>query len=330
MNRVAKLPDKDRMDLFRASSQKMGISEAIIEKDFWVCWTLDYLFHKSNWKNQLSFKGGTSLSKAYNLIQRFSEDIDLIIDWTLLGYNADEPWDNRSNNQQDKFNKDTNSMTVQFLSESFVPELKKDLSDILGIEADISSDKNQNVRFSYPRSFKNESILQTILLEIGPLAAWVPSEEKIIKPYSADYYPDVFEHPETSIRTVMAKRSFWEKATILHQEAHRDESKSLPPRYSRHYYDLYRMANSQVKGDAFADLSLLEDVVEFKKRFYRCPWAQYDNAKPGTFRLFPPEHHIKDLENDYKSMQSMLFGVKPEFQQIMDNIQQLEVDINSL
>jgi hypothetical protein len=330
MNRVAKLSAKDRLDLFRASSQKMGINEAIVEKDFWVCWTLDYLFHKSNWKEQLSFKGGTSLSKSYNLIQRFSEDIDLIIDWTLLGYKSDEPWDERSNSKQDKFNRVANERTIQFLAESFVTALKVDFSEILGVEVEVASDENQNVRFTYPRSFENETILQTILLEIGPLAAWVPSEEKIIKPYSADYYPEVYEHPETSIRTVMAKRTFWEKATILHQEAHRDESKALPLRYSRHFYDLHRMADTQVKTDALADLKLLKDVVEFKKRFYRSPWAQYDDAKPGTFRLSPPEHHIKDLEKDYKSMQSMLFGEKPKFQEILKNIRELETEINSL
>ncbi|MDC7227923.1 MAG: nucleotidyl transferase AbiEii/AbiGii toxin family protein [Spirochaetales bacterium] len=330
MNKIAGLSDKDRMDLFRATSQKMGINEAIIEKDFWVCWTLDYLFHKSDWKGQLSFKGGTSLSKAYNLIERFSEDIDLIIDWTLLGYQAGEPWDARSNTKQDKFNEEANQKAVQFLIDSFAPVLKADFSDILGCEVEVSADKHQNVRFTYPRSFSNDSILQTILLEIGPLAAWVPSEEKVIKPYSADFYPDVFEQAETSIRTVMAKRTFWEKATILHQEAHRDTSKSLPPRYSRHYYDLHRMADTQVKIDALNDLKLLEDVVEFKKRFYRCPWARYDDAFPGTFRLSPSEHHLEELKKDYESMQSMLFGDKPDFTDILNSIGELEVEINSL
>ena len=86
MRSVAKLPDSDRRDLFRNTANKMGLHDAIVEKDFWVCFTLDYLFHRSPWKDAITFKGGTSLSKAYHLIDRFSEDIDLILDWRVLGY----------------------------------------------------------------------------------------------------------------------------------------------------------------------------------------------------------------------------------------------------
>lgn len=86
MIQIAKLPDNDRRELFRNTAAKMGLNDAIIEKDFWVCLTLDYLFHRSPWKRVITFKGGTSLSKAYHLISRFSEDIDLILDWRILGY----------------------------------------------------------------------------------------------------------------------------------------------------------------------------------------------------------------------------------------------------
>ena len=89
MLNIARLPPNDRRDLFRAAAQRMMVNEAIVEKDFWVCWTLDYLFHESPWQDKLAFKGGTSLSKAYGVIERFSEDIDLILDWTLLGYEKD-------------------------------------------------------------------------------------------------------------------------------------------------------------------------------------------------------------------------------------------------
>jgi hypothetical protein len=328
MYKVARLPDRDRMDLFRAASQKMGINEAIVEKDFWVCWILDYLFHKNRWQNKFSFKGGTSLSKAYNLIQRFSEDIDLIVDWTLLGFKNDEPWEDRSNTGQDRFNKEANNKTKAFLADSFIPVLKADISQLLAIDASITADNEQNVFFNYPGSFTDTAILQAIRLEIGPLAAWVPAEVKVIQPYAADYYPEVFEKNETSIRTVMAKRTFWEKATILHQEAHRDENKLFPPRYSRHYYDLHRMVNSPVQEEALADLSLLYEVVAFKKRFYRCPWARYDDAKPGTFRLTPPPYQLKKLQNDYRSMQPMLFGNKPSFQAIISSLAKLEARLN--
>lgn len=105
MREFAKLSTIERQDIFRNTAQKMHLHDAIIEKDFWVCYTLDYLFNRSPWKNRFTFKGGTSLSKAYNLIERFSEDIDLILDWRLLEYEINEPWLERSKNQQNKFNK---------------------------------------------------------------------------------------------------------------------------------------------------------------------------------------------------------------------------------
>ncbi len=109
MIEVARLPDDQRRELFRNTADKMGLNDAIIEKDFWVCFTLDHLFHHSSWKKVLAFKGGTSLSKAFNLIQRFSEDIDLILDWRVLGFSLNEPWEKRSNTKQDAFNKAANA-----------------------------------------------------------------------------------------------------------------------------------------------------------------------------------------------------------------------------
>ena len=96
MRNIARLSDEERYELFRNTADKMKLHDAIVEKDFWVCFTLDYLFHRSPWKNFITFKGGTSLSKAFNLISRFSEDIDLILDWQILGYGKNEPWEERS------------------------------------------------------------------------------------------------------------------------------------------------------------------------------------------------------------------------------------------
>ncbi len=105
MRDIARLSEKDKKALFHNTAAKMGMTDAIIEKDFWVCYMLDYLFHRCQWKNNIAFKGGTSLSKSYGLIERFSEDIDLILDWRVLGYEKDEPWADRSNTKQDAFNK---------------------------------------------------------------------------------------------------------------------------------------------------------------------------------------------------------------------------------
>ena len=117
MRNVARLPDSDRGELFRNTADKMGLNDAIVEKDFWACFTLDHLFHRCPWKDAITFKGGTSLSKAFNLISRFSEDIDLILDWRVLGYGKDEPWEKRSNTKQDAFNKEANTRAEVFLAE---------------------------------------------------------------------------------------------------------------------------------------------------------------------------------------------------------------------
>ncbi|HEW7082116.1 TPA: nucleotidyl transferase AbiEii/AbiGii toxin family protein, partial [Streptococcus pneumoniae] len=103
-----KISKEDLQAIIRNASERLGINEVIVEKDYWVCFVLNYLFTKSEWKDAFTFKGGTSLSKCYDLIKRFSEDIDLILDWQVIGYGKDEPWQSRSNTQQDKFNKESN------------------------------------------------------------------------------------------------------------------------------------------------------------------------------------------------------------------------------
>ena len=330
MRKIAVIEPKEREALFRNTSAKMGVSEAVIEKDFWVCYVLDYLFHRCRWKDHLAFKGGTSLSKAYDLIKRFSEDIDLILDWRVLGYGIDEPWEARSNTKQDAFNKEANERAAAFLRDEFIPAITKDLSAELAIpvRCEIDPYDEQTVKFVYPNSFSDTAILQEIRLEIGALAAWTPAAEQTITPYAADYYGRVFEQPSTQVLTVLPERTFWEKVTILHREAFRAESSTLPSRYSRHYYDLYCIAKSPVKDRALADIDLLARVVAFKDKFYRCPWACYDLAKPGTMRLMPPEYNIPKLRDDYEHMQNMIFGEKPEFDAIMSIISCLENEIN--
>lgn len=332
MRAIAKLPSADRRALFTNTASKTGLTVAIIEKDFWVCWTLDYLFHRSKWKNSLAFKGGTSLSKAFGLIKRFSEDIDLILDWRVLGYEKDEPWELRSNTQQDRFNKDADGRAADFLCEIFLPVLREDLNAELGINVHIEQDADdgQTILFKYPQEFADSSILQEIRLEIGALAAWTPADYKPIQPYAADYYPRLFTQPKTSALTVLPERTFWEKVTILHREANRPENSLIPDRYSRHYFDLYCMASTEVKEKALFDLSLLAHVVAFKEKFYRSPWADYEHAKAGSMKLMPPDRALAALEADYKRMQTMIFGAKPDFQTLMRGIQSLESYINGI
>ena len=329
MNKVISFPPEERETLFRNTSAKCGMSEGIVEKDFWVCWTLGYLFHFCPWAKNLAFKGGTSLSKCFGLIERFSEDIDVILDWRLLGYEAQEPWAERSRTRQDKFNKEANAKTEMFLRDIFMPQLQNDFAHLLTNDFSLYIDEAdpQTVCFAYPRIFTESAIVSVVRMEIGALAAWTPVQRATVTAYAAQQYPQVFGTPSTQILTVAPERTFWEKITILLKEAFRSNGK-FPPRYSRHYYDLYCIDKSSVKKRAYADLELLERVVRFKDCFYPARSAHYKLAKPGTMRLMPPRDCIDALRDDYEHMKNMIFGKQPDFKDIVDCIQRLEREIN--
>ena len=331
MNHVVSVSREERETLFRNTAEKCGMSAGIVEKDFWVCWALDYLFHKSPWVKHMAFKGGTSLSKCYNLIERFSEDIDLILDWCLLGYSTYEPWEPRSNTKQDKFNKEVNARAADFLQDVFIPKLKSDFSVLLPEPFDlyVKDDELQTVCFAYPKIFEESAIVNVVRLEIGALAAWTPTQETTITSYAAEQYPQVFNSPSTSVLTVAAERTFWEKVTILHKEAFRTTG-NFPPRYSRHYYDLFSFDTSPVKDQAYKNLELLERVVQFKMRFYPSGAARYDLAHAATMKLMPSEKWIPTIAEDYEHMKNMIYGDMPSFVELMDTIQRLEYEINNL
>ncbi len=331
MLKLARLSDEDRAAVFTSTALKMSLSEAIVEKDFWVCWMLEILFHHTDYKKKFAFKGGTSLSKCYGIINRFSEDIDLILDWRVLGYDLKEPWEYRSNSAGVKFNTEINKKTGEFIKNTFMPHLTSiiDEQNITEYSLYIDEVDEQTLRFVYPQLFGDKALVQEIILEIGALAAWTPISDKSITPFVAEQFPEVFEILETVIKTVEAKRTFWEKATILHCEAFRTNS-NVPARYSRHYYDLYLLYNSSIKEEAFADLELLKKVAAFKNKFYRSNRARYDLATKDELQLFPSDENLKILKNDYLSMQSMIFGDKIEFDEILKGLENMLTELKSI
>ena len=308
------------------TARKKNISEAVIEKDYWVSFVLDYLFNENKWKDYFTFKGGTSLSKCFGLIERFSEDIDLILDWRLLDYEENEPWIERSKTKQDKFNKEVNERTEKFLREELLRILEKDFED-MNFEFSIDTIDPQTILCKYPKVFKSNYLTQTIRLEIGSLAAWTPAIDVEILPIIGEAYPNVFKE-KTRIRTVSAERTFWEKATILHHEANRPIDSSMPIRYARHFYDLYKIANSDFKDKALEDKDLLKKVTEFKMKFYPRKWAKYEDVLDGKLRLVPEDHRLKEIEEDYKAMAEMIYGSYPSFEELIKFLQGLEKEIN--
>jgi len=331
VDKILKLSLSERRELFTETAAQMGLRPSAVEKDFWICWTLKELFSIPEIKDKIMFKGGTSLSKVFHLIERFSEDIDIILDWRGLGISDKTAWKERSKTQQQKFNNEMNAKAQKYLKDEFTLKLQKAFAKkINNANFKLICQEDQIVKFYYPCSVNEESYLKPeIQIEVGPVASWNPHHCYKIESYASEHFKILFDKPIVEVPTINAERTFWEKATILHQEAHR-QSKLPPIRYSRHYYDLYMMSQSPIKKKALAQIDLLEDVVEFKIKFYYSSWAKYDLAKIGTFRLTPQDRLIKHLEDDYEKMNVMIFGDYPSFSEILQGLQELEDEINNL
>jgi len=322
---IAAWSQAQRKELFEETAMRMGVHPAIVEKDFWVCFALSQLFKSQALKHKLVFKGGTALSKVHGLIQRFSEDIDLILDWRIVT-GANPMDDRRSNTAQARLNQEISEKAESYIQTTLAEEVRREFLPFLYV----TPQKGQLLEVSYPAALTLDYLRPIILLEIGPLAAWQPCTWASVTPYAYEQFPQVFNEPKAPVHVIRPERTFWEKATILHHEANRPSNSPMPLRYSRNYYDLAMMAMSPVKDAALFDEALLQDVVSFKKRFYARGWAQYDQAKRGSIRIVPPRDRWSEVEKDYGAMRSMIFNEAPSFEHIMNTLVSLEAEINRI
>ena len=323
MEKIILASQEERHHIFQTAAAALRIAPEMVEKDFWVCRILQKLFQDKKLRNILRFKGGTSLSKVFHLIRRFSEDVDLILDWRCI--TGEDPLLLRSKTKQDIFNKSIQESSGKYIS----GELRTMIDTAMGGECSVFSDADDEhvILLQYPLSFRSSYIVPHIRLEIGPLAAWLPNQEFPVLPYVAETFPQLNIAP-ISVPTILAERTFWEKVTILHQEHHRPAHLHVPLRYSRHYYDLYMMMQSECVTDAMRDISLLQQVVEFKQKFYPRAWAHYELAVPGTIELLPAPHSIRPLQADYAAMKNMIFGDYPSWDMIIRKLTELQQIIN--
>jgi len=345
LDNVARLSAADRAALFGETAAGRGVANTIIEKDFWVCWTLRRVFSLPPGKTaSLVFKGGTSLSKAYDAIRRFSEDIDLSFDRAELGYGGerDPEQEGLGKNKTARLIADLVADVETHVAERLLPALQAEFARHLGDPADggwsleIDPNDAQTVNFQYPPAFGGTDyasmsyITPRVKLELGARGDPWPTEEKVIRPYAAEDYPDFFNERDTKVTVLSSRRTFWEKATALHAEAHRPTSSPTPQYFSRHFYDLAMLLETAEGVAASRDFELLAQVAKHKAIFFRSAWASYDLARPGTLRLLPGEDRIKDLRADYKDMAPMMFDTKPpSFDDILARIQRFEDDVNT-
>jgi hypothetical protein len=168
-----------------------------------------------------------------------------------------------------------------------------------------------------------------VVLELGTHAEFIPRDRFTIRSFVAEEFPGLMEEGEALVVALLAKRTFWEKATILHAEFYRPPERPQPPRYSRHYYDLSMLAHSPIKREALDDMALLDQVVRHKQAFYPSAWTRYDLAHQGSLRLLPPEERLAALRRDYLDMWVMIYGEPPAFETIMETLATLERTINA-
>ena len=324
--------------LYITQAALKGSKGAIIyEKDFWVCWLLKQLFTLPILGEHLIFKGGTSLSKAYGIIERFSEDIDMSFHRSFLGFEGDKyPENAQSANKRALQLEKLQQVSVELIKDRVFPLLKEIIASELEGEWSLEIDKHdpQALLFTYPSvgiSFGTTYIRPVLKVEFGARSDNWPQEERTVNSYLSEEYPNILLNVgQVKARTLTIARTFWEKATILHAEFHRKEEDRMPDRYSRHYYDLFCISQSIHKPAILKDLSLLNKVAEHKMVFFRAKWANYESAKAGTLRLLPQQKHIAQLKADYNEMRPMFFSEPPNFDQILEELRSLEEEINKL
>jgi len=339
MDLLANAPSKDRADLFRETASRIGLPAALVEKDFWVCWTLKRLFSIDCLSPHILLKGGTSLSRIFGAIRRFSEDIDLAISPEMLGFaQSREVLAAMSRTRRQSILTDMLIACRKYVEGEFFELLRKecaaslDQSAVWQLRTAPSAPISAVVEFEYPSCLENAEFLEyvrpIVLLEPGTHSEFIPRGSYAIHPLAADEFPGMFQAKECAVEAITAERTFWEKATILHAEYHRPAGKPTPPRHSRHYYDVAALAGSSIKQAALADLGLLGRVVQHKSTFYYSAWARYDLALPGTMRLAPPDERIPDLRRDYRSMEAMFFDEPPTLENVISALSRLEQEIN--
>lgn len=326
----------DRADFFRETANRMGLPAAlVIEKDFWVCWTLRQVFALEG-QPRVIFKGGTSLSKCYGAIQRFSEDIDLAFDRAELGL-MDDQLPGASRKARERLLADLGQRCAELVSGAYRESLSQRFAGVLGADGwSVAVDPNddQTLIFQYPPSLAAADysriayVRPVVRIELGARSDHQPAETKVVTPYVADFFAGEFECAHCEVRTLAAERTFWEKAVILHAEAHRTASREpSAERLSRHYYDTAMLWRSHGKK-AMERVDLLDVVARHKTDFFPAAWASYATAMRGSLKLVPPSDRASSLERDYGKMAEMLFGDAPSFEEILATLREIEDEVN--
>lgn len=342
--RVLSAPPEDRRGLFTEAARRLGTSERYVEKDFWVCWTLDVLFNdRPAGEPRLLFKGGTSLSKAFGLISRFSEDIDITVFRDDLGDDAsieaiDATSGKARSRQLDAICDHCSAYITGPLHDWLAGHFKRAMADAsikvaqAKVVVDSKDPDGQTLLLWYPSLFgdRDSYVSPAVRIESGAKSALDPHMMASVAPYVADELRDP-AFAVANITTVSPKRTFWDKIIILHGLKQwfdrRGVVRQEGQRITRHYYDVYRMLQHADGQEAIGDRELARDCARHARMFFNRPDLNLEAAVEGDFTPVPSDAMLPALERDYTAMRGMIFGEVPRFPDVVGRIRQLEDEI---
>lgn len=330
---------RDRLDLFLAAANRLGAPIGNVEKDFWVCWTLNTLYHRlSDNRPRLLFKGGTSLSKAYDLIQRFSEDIDITLFREDLGQNATvEDFQALSNKQRrrrlDAIRDACRGYITGPLKDELTAALVEDTGGPGHVDVDADDPDSQTLLVWYPEVEPRDGayVRPAVRIESGGKSALDPHRNVVIRPYIAQEIPELdLAVPE--VTTIDPSRTFWDKVVIIHGLRRWYERRGVlrqeGQRVSRHYYDLHCLMTSDVGKAALANPDLAVDCVRHARMFFDRPDYDLASAVAGSFAIVPVDGMIDALRRDYSNTVAMIFGSPPTFDELLVSVTSLDASAN--
>jgi hypothetical protein len=340
VTRFATIHERDRTDFFIRYEERTRVDPAITEKDFWVCWLLGLIFSTPELGGNAVFKGGTSLSKVFGVINRFSEDVDLGLSPESLGHPENEIDAAPTKTARAKRAAALLATCAHKVETDYLPALEKLISGQLGgktggrpwLRYELEEASHSPViHFDYPTTLPNPLpyIRAAVKIEFGSLTDQRPTGSHRIAPMVAELAPEAFADFQAEVVALEVERTFWEKATILHAEFHRPADKPQPPRYARHFSDFAALWRHPSGRIAAKRIDLLERVRLHKSRYFASSWAHYESAVPGTLRLRPPEFRMAELRRDYLAMRPMFLGDPISFEDMMSVLAEAEKSLNA-
>jgi hypothetical protein len=323
------LPPDDQRDAYLVGAEDLGRSAIVLEKDVWVCWTLDALFRCPDMPD-MAFKGGTSLSKIFDAISRFSEDIDVTMDHKGLAPDID-PYEDKSRKARDRDDEALHKAMCERSVDVVVPHLREFMAQV-GLDADKleieESGEVLTLRYPHLVDRGNDYYLEGVKIEFGGRNMIEPNEIHTVMPYLAEAFPG-FSFPTGDVSVLSPMRTFWEKFTLAHAASNR-EMFPTAARNARHWYDLAVLSVHQVGLDALADLELLTDVVRVKERFFRSGTTHYERCLEGSSTLLPGEPGLSHLREDYERMVAAQMLEHPmPFEELVERVRTLEGNANA-